>query len=166
MKPVDIAELVDRGLELRKRIAEDTAELKKIEEKLKAAGYEAGKEGDHEPLKDANREGTRWLARGSQKILPVIFTADSLVGSFTRNTDLHRKIEAAAGNHFSVFFKAVSKFENKFDDGVKFRARAQELFDQSAPAFITACLSRDKHGMAKSDVKLDWVHVEPATPGK
>ncbi len=77
MKPGEIAELVDRGLELRTRIAEDSAELKKIETKLKAAGYEAGLEGDHEELKDANREGKRWLARGSAMILPVVFTSDN-----------------------------------------------------------------------------------------
>jgi hypothetical protein len=166
MKPGDIAELVDRGIELRDRIKTDTAELKKVEEKLKAAGYEAAKEGDHQDLKDANREGTRWLARGSQKVLPVIFTADSILGSFTRNTDLHRSIEAAAGNHFNVFFKPVSKFENRFDDGVKFRARAHELFGKTAPEFITACLSRDKHGIAKSSVQIAWDDVEPATPAK
>lgn len=163
MKPVDIAELVDRGIELRERIAQDTAELKKIEERLEAAGHEAGREGEHEPLKDANREGTRWLARGSSKILPVIFTADSIVGSFTRNTPLHRKIEAAAGDHLGQFFKPVSKFENKFKDGVQFRNRAHELFDKSAPAFITACIARDKDGIAKSSVKLDWDHLEAAT---
>lgn len=163
MKPVEIAELVDRGLELRERIKKDTAELRKIEARLKEAGYEAGKEGEHETLKDANREGSRWMARGSQRILPVVFTADMIVGSFTRGTDLHKKIEAAAGNHFSVFFKPVSTFENRFDNGVKFRARAHELFDKSAPEFITACLSRDKHGIAKSDVKIAWDDIEPAT---
>ena len=162
MKPGDIAELVDRGLELRERIKKDSVEFKLIESKLEAAGYEAAKEGEHQDLKDANREGSRWLARGSQKILPVIFTADSIVGSFTRETPLHYKIEAAAGDHFKTFFKPVSKYENRFDDGVKFRARAHEIFGKTAPSFITACIARDKHDIAKSAVKLDWDHTEPA----
>lgn len=163
MKPGEIAELVDRGLELRKRIAEDTAELKKIEEKLKAAGYEAGLEGDHEELKDANREGKRWLARGSAMVLPVVFTSDKLLGEFRRNTDVHRAIEAIAGDKLTEFFKPVSKFENRFDNGLKFRARAEEVFGKSTgPSFVTACLARDKHGVAKSDVKIAWDDVEPA----
>jgi hypothetical protein len=166
MRPGDIAELVDRGIELRDRIAKDFAELEEIEKKLVTAGHDAGREGEHEELKDADREGRRWLARGSQLVLPVIFTADMIINSFTRNTDIHQKIEAIAGGRLPDFYKPVNKFENRFDSGKTFRTKAQEVFGPSAPAFITACISRDKLGIAKSAVKVDWDHLEPATPAK
>jgi hypothetical protein len=166
MKPGEVAELVDRGIELRERIAKDTAELKKIEAKLHDAGLEAGREGEHEELKDTDREGRRWMARGSQKVLPVIFTADLIISTFTRGTDVHRKIDAIAGTRLNDFYKPEFKFANRFDNGKKFRSKAEEVFGPNAPAFITACISRDKHGIAKSAIKIAWDDVEPATPGK
>ena len=60
------------------------------------------------------------------------------------------------------FFKPVRKFENLFDDGKKFRARAADVLDKAAPACLTACLSLDKDGLPKSDIKIEWDKPETA----
>ena len=61
---------VDRGLEIREQIEKLTAELKEIEARLKEAGLHA----DQVDLQDADREGKQFLAQGTQRIVPVIFT--------------------------------------------------------------------------------------------
>lgn len=161
MTAAEVAALVDRGLEIRDEIARLEKELKGIAAKLQAAGYEANKAGKVEDLKNADREGRRWMATGSKRIVPVIFTADCLVGSFTANSEVHKKIEAAAHGTIREFFKPVNKFENLFDDGLKFRNTAFDVIGaEHAPAFITACLARDKFGVPKSDVKIAWDKTE------
>lgn len=158
----EVAFLVDRGIAIRAEMAALEKELEGINKLLKAEGYEKNKDGKVEDLKDGNRLGKRWLAAGTERILPVVFTTDLLAGSFTANTDLHKKIEAAAGEHLNDFYKRVTKYENRFDSGVKFRKTAADLLGDKAPAFITACLSRDKDGIPKSDVKIEWDKTEVA----
>jgi glutaredoxin len=153
---VNIKALVDRGMELRKEIDVRATELKEIEAKLK----EAGLNGEHLELKDQDREGRRYLARGSSRIVPVIFTADSIVGSFKKDSAIHARIEHAAGKFFSSFFKPVNGFENLFKDGKQFRAEADQLLEKDAAQFITSCLSRDKDGIPKSGVKIEWEAAE------
>lgn len=160
MTKAEVSTLVDRGLAIRAEIAKLETELDGINIKLKAEGYEANKDGKVEDLKDATREGKRWLALGSERILPVVFTTDLLAGSFTANRPLHKKIEEAAGAHLNDFYKRCIKYENRFDSGVKFRKTAADLLGDSAPAFITACLARDKNGIPKSDVKIEWDKTE------
>jgi hypothetical protein len=147
---------VDRGLEIRAKIAELERELEGIEERLQAAGLEAGRRGEHVELKDAEREGKQWLAKGSAVAVPLIFTADKLIGSFTANGAMHQTIRTAAAGHLAVFYKAVNQFKILFDDGKRFRAKAQEVLAERAPAFVSACLARDKAGIPKSDIKILW----------
>lgn len=151
-----IADLVDRGLEIRKQLKALEAELKQIEEKLK----KAGREGEQVELKDGDREGRRFLARGSRAIVPVLFTSDKLVQSFKTGSPLEEKIRKAAGGFFLDFYKPVNGFETNFDDGKKFRSHARAVLDQGAPAFITACLAKDRYGIPKSDEKLAWDDAE------
>jgi hypothetical protein len=159
---MNVTHLVDRGIEIRRTLKTLAAELKEIEATLKEHGLKASAAGRVEDLKDADREGRRWLAKGSTAIVPVVFTADMIVGSFTKDSKSHRDIEAVAVGNLREFFKPVNKFENRFDDGKKFRARAMDLLDKAAPAFITACLARDKHGLPKSDIKIEWDQPEVA----
>ena len=154
---------VDRAVQLRSEIAVRENELKQIVQRLEAAGLKAGTAGKHEELVDAERTGTRWLAHCSGIAVPIIFTADKLVGSFQRDSQKHQTIRTALGKELDLltkFFKPVSGFQNRFDDGKKFRAEADERLGSSAPPFITACLARDKDGIALSDVKIDWDHAE------
>jgi hypothetical protein len=154
---------VDRALEIIPQLEKLKAELKDIETRLLIAGYKAGERGEHEDLKDADREGRRWLAVGSDQAVPLIFTADKLLGSFQKDSPQHSTIRTAIGPCISSlpeFFKAQTVYKNRFDDGKKFRARAEAILGTSAAPFITACVAKDKEGIAKSDVRVDWDHAE------
>ena len=161
---MSIRALVDRGFELRGEIAVRQKELNGIISKLEAAGLKAGAAGRHEELVDAARDGTRWLARGSDAAVPIIFTADKLVGSFQRDSAKHQAIKAALGdqvNELNRFYKPVSGYETRFKDGKQFRSEADKVLAGLAPGFITACVARDKAGIALSDVRIDWDHSDP-----
>jgi len=154
---MNLTPLVDRGLDIRKQIKTLQAELKDIEKKLEQAGLH----GDHVELKDADREGRRFLARGSRVLIPVIFTADKLIGTFKHDSPVHVKIADAADGHLRDFFTLTQTWENNFDNGKRFRTEADAILGKAAPAFITACLSRDKYGIPKSDIKVNWDDQEP-----
>ena len=145
---------VDRGLEIRDEIEKLQTELKAIEVRVKNAGLN----GPQVELVDAEREGRQFLANGTSKVVPVVFTADIIVGEFGRDSQRHHQIVDAVENKTGLlqFFKPVNKFENRFDNGKKFRAVAAEVFGDLAPKFITACVARDKDGIAKSAIKVMW----------
>lgn len=153
---MNVKALVDRGLELREHIDKLEKELEWVEAKLKAIGLKS----DQEDLKDAEREGKRWLAHGTQRVVPVIFTADKLIGSFQLNSALHSQVKVLAGEDLKVFFKLTQVFKNQFENGKKFRGTAAEVLGAKGPAFVTACLSRDKGGVPKSDIKVEWDSAE------
>jgi len=153
---------IDRAVTLRSEIATRQTELDKITDRLVAAGLKAGQAGRHEELVDAQRDGTRWLARGSGIAVPIIFTADKLAGTFQRDGAKHQSIKTSLGdqaNELTRFYKPVSGYETRFKDGKQFRSEADKVLAGRAPAFITACISRDKDGIAQSDVKIDWDHA-------
>jgi hypothetical protein len=158
----DIKAFVDRGLQLTAQIARLEKELKQIEGKL----TEIGLDRQQEFLKDEEREGRRWMAPGTALIVPVVFTADKLMGSFKKDSAAHSTIRNLAGENFGEFWKFSQKYENRFDDGKKFRKHADEILGAKAPAFITACVARDKLGVAKSDVKVLWTEPEPVVEAK
>ncbi|HTB85988.1 MAG TPA: hypothetical protein VK742_20250 [Candidatus Sulfotelmatobacter sp.] len=146
---------VDRGLEIRDQMEKLKTELKQIEARLQQAGLD----GDQVELNDADREGRQFLAQGSSRIVPVVLTADLIVGEFLYGSPRHAKINMSIQDTRKVleFFKPVRKFENLFDSGKKFRARAVAVFGQElAPKFITACVATDKEGIAKSSIKIAW----------
>ena len=146
---------VDRGLEIRDSIKKLEAEMKDIDTRLKHAALH----GEQVELTDADREGRQYLAAGSARIVPVILTADLIVGEFGHSSPRHVEIcNALKGkSHLMLeMFKTVRKFDNRFDSGKKFRAQAAEVFGDLAPAFITACVARDKDGIAKSAIKIMW----------
>ena len=145
---------VDRGIEIREQIEKLQAELKDIEVRVKHAGLH----GEQVELADPDREGRQYLAAGSSKIVPVIFTSDMIIGEFGKDSKRHMEIVDAVANKTGIlqFFKPVNKFENRFDSGKKFRALASEVFGELAPKFITACVARDKDGIPKSAIKVMW----------
>lgn len=146
---------IDRGLEITAELEQLTAELKDIEARVRHAALH----GEQVELNDADREGRQFLAAGTQCVVPVILTADKLIGSFKASSPAHIKIVNALGgkaHHLTDFFDRQVKFENRFDSGKKFRAIAAETFGDRAPAFITACVMRDKEGIPKSDIKIGW----------
>lgn len=152
---------IERGIQIRAQRKKLDGELKDIEARLENFGLKHPE--DHVELVDAEREGRRWLARGSEHIVPVIFTADKVVSSFKANSPQHIKIiNALGGEAFKIgkFYRREVKFESVFDNGKKFRKEAGEIFGDRAPLFITACVARDKNGIPKSDVKFLWDDAE------
>ena len=152
MNAPQIARMVDRGVVLVAEIEVRRTELAKIEKALKAVALE----GDHEELKDAAREGRRYLARGTSTEVPVVFSADLLIASFAPESDLHRAIAAIAGDKLAEFFALKPMYEKVIDDGKDFRLHADAVLGVSAPAFITACLQRKKGGIPKNKVSVEW----------
>lgn len=151
---------VDRGLEIRAQIERLETELKDIETRLQMAGLK--NPGEHEDLKDADRDGRRWPAKGSDRIVPVIFTADLLLGELGANTPRAQTIRTAARGKLDFFFKHNAVLKNRFDSGKRFRIEAARLLEEAAPNFITACLARDKDGQPKSKIVVAWKESEPA----
>lgn len=145
---------VDRGLEVVAQLAALKNELKAIESRLTADAL--ARPDEHEPLRDEAREGRQFIAIGSALSLPIVITADKLVGEFTTDSPVHQRIARVAGELLPHFFKPVSGFANRFKDGKAFRLQAVELMDADAPAFIAACRAVDKDGIPKSDIKLEW----------
>lgn len=152
-------QLVDRGLELRGEIKAREKELKVIDAKLKTLGLKR----PQEELKDGDREGRRWLAPGSKLIVPVIFTADKLIQSFQKESDVMRRISAVFpfDKRLETFYAPSETYEIVFKDGKQFRAKATEILGKDAPGFVTACVARDKFGIPKSDAKVLWDDAEP-----
>lgn len=158
---------IDRGLLLREQIAVREKELKEIEGHIQELGLQHTE--DHVDLKDADREGRQWLAQGTDKVVPVIFTADKIIGSFKDGSAQHQTIRTALNGRvpFSRFFRSETTWSNLSKTGKAFRAFAvQMLGTECAPAFITACTARDKHGIAKSDIKINWDDAEAVTAVK
>lgn len=152
MNAAQIAKLVDRGVVLVKEIAERDGELKRIEKALKNVALE----GEHQELKDAAREGRRFLALGTGIEVPVVFSADLLIASFAPESPTHTHLAALAGPKLDQFFVLRPSFEKVFDDGKAFRAHADKVLGDDAPAFITACLQKKKGGIPKNKVTVEW----------
>lgn len=159
---MSVKTLVDRGLEIVSEMKLLKKELDAIEEKLGRAALD----GEHQELKDPDREGRRFLAHGSKRILPITFTADKIVQSFKQSSTLHHNLRQLVGENASngrlrQFYAPVTTYEICFDDGKQFRAAAGELLGKDiGPKFITACVAVDKHGIAKNDTKIEWNKTE------
>ena len=147
---------IDRGLAIIAELEKLETELKNIEVRVKHAALR----GEQVELKDADREGKQYLAAGSQRVVPVILTADKIIGEFAAVGPKRDFVLLASRGLMLEFFKPVNKYENRFDNGKKFRKHADELLGKDAPAFVTACLARDKDGIPKSDIKIMWEESE------
>lgn len=154
---------VERGLSIRKELECLKTELDEIEGRLKAAGIAAPEE--QVELNDEEREGRQFLAHGAKHVVPVVFTADLLIKSFRHLSPLHSSLRTALGGvapKLTEFFETPNKWESNFDSGKRFRRRAAEVLGKAAPMFITACVARDKDGIPKSAIKVEWDRVADA----
>ncbi|MCW1883978.1 hypothetical protein OKA04_04510 [Luteolibacter flavescens] len=158
MNTPSIAEDIARGTWIQEEIARLTEELKLINARIQAVAESS----QHEPLKEQDREGKKWVARGAGRSLPVIFESDLLIASFKPNSDTHSKLVTIAGEKLGLFFKPVNKFERVQSDGREFRRDARNAFapDEYA-AFIKACLDIKKGGIPKSRIVVAWKEAEP-----
>lgn len=150
---------IARGIEIRQEIESLNRELKTIETRIRSYA-EAGPQ---LPLKDEDREGKKYLARGAGKILPVIFESDLLIASFPADSEAHKTLTGIAGHHLPKLFKEVHKYERVQDDGQKFRRTARQLLEPDQFAeFIRACLDVKKDGIPKSRIVVGWKELQAA----
>ncbi len=159
-----IAADVDRGLTLRVQIQRLTAELEEIESRLTADAL--ARPDEHELLKDEARTGRRYTAVGTSHLVPVILTADKLLGQFRPGTPQESRILALCPPPLlDAFYPKITLYSNQLRDGKIFRSRAHALLGTAAPAFINACLARDKDGLPKNDIWIDWHSAEAHVEG-
>lgn len=149
---MSIATDVERGLEIHAEIKRLKEELKEINARLEAAGLD----GEQLELVDDSREGRRYLARGSNHIVSVVFTSDLLLKSFQAHSVAHKRLEEIAGQFLPLFYTFKPTFEAVTDNGKKFRELAAQHLGDKAPTFISACVARDKDGIPKSKTVINW----------
>lgn len=153
-----LEEDIERGLQIRAQIKELEAELKIIEERIQLVA----EQGQQVPLKDEDREGKKFVARGRSAIVPVIFESDLLIASFLPDSDTHKALAKIAGDKLPLFFKPVNKYERVQDDGRDFRRVARTNLEPDAFAqFIKAATAMKKGGIPKSRVFVGWKESEP-----
>lgn len=159
MSPAAISELVAEGHRLHQNITRDEELLKAVEKKLKKAALE----GDQIDLVDEELEGKQFLAvsepteENPRKVtVPVIITSDVLAKSFAEGSETHREVVGRADGKLSSFFRRVTGYASLYEDGKAMRKAAAEILGDQAPAFITALVQRDKSGIAKNQIKVDW----------
>jgi hypothetical protein len=144
--------MVDRGLEIRAQIEQLKEELDIIENAL----HLAARTGHQIELNDPDREGRQYLAQGTDAIVPVILTADLIQGSFADGSKIHEKIAAASCDKLTEFYRPTTTWKLIAKSGKAFRIEAAHILGAAAPALITAATSRDKNGIPKSQIKVEW----------
>jgi hypothetical protein len=148
-----VRQLVDRGLALRAEIAAREAELKRITIALEGAALT----GEQVPLEDADREGRQYLARGSTLTVPVIISADVVLKSFADGSKIYARLQELAGMvKLRKFYEPETTWKARFAGGKELRATAAEVLGAAAPAFVTACVQRDKNGIPKNKIAVEW----------
>ncbi len=160
---------------LEKRLAEISALMAalKAEEKIlkdRLELYAYAHPDQHTPLKDEKREGRKLSLPGG--LATVVLQSDLIIGGFRDGDKKHKELlsllceefsEGEAPKMLKKFFDAPSKWENRFENGVKFRATAGELLPPKiGPRFISLCTQTDKAGVRKSNVSFD---IKPAAAG-
>jgi hypothetical protein len=150
---------VDRGVAIIKEVAKLKKELESIDARL----IDAGLHGPQTELEDPELEGRQYLAKGEGHIVPVVFTSDLLVKTFAAESAQAKKIEAVVGGQMDAFFAQIITRKTLFDSGKTFRAKAAEILGDKGPELVTACVARDKHGIPKSQQKVEWARAKALT---
>mgnify|MGYP005851966063 CR=1 FL=1 len=151
---------VDRGLELRREIASLEAEAKVCDEVLRAAALQ----GEQVELVDADREGRQFFARGSSAVVPVVLTSDLIMQSFADGSPAHARLEAAAGDRLGKFYRAVTTWKLLARSGKALRMEAALELGDRAAEFVAAAVVRDKYGVPRSNIKVEWERAEEVQP--
>ena len=153
---MSVATLTARGYSLYIEITARQSELDDIEKKLK----EHALKGEQIDLQDADREGKQFLAQARTEdgllTVPVVITADLTTKSFEDGGKTHQQLTLLGGQQLSAFFRRTVTFKSLFDSGKELRAVAAERLGDRAPAFLAALVVKDKHGIPKNQIKVDW----------
>ena len=128
---------------------------------------QAGINGPHVPLEDAEREGKQTIIQTPTHTLRVRLESDNLVGGFEIGSELEKAVtELITKSQLDELFKVVKKYERKESDGHKFRMKAKKAITDQAVylKFIKALRSLDKDGIPKSKTVIAWDTIETLTP--
>lgn len=150
------AQDVDRGLAIHRQIKALEQELAEINARL----AEVALNGPQVDLGDPELEGKQFIAQGTEVKLPIVITSDAIIGTCAEDSKNHLAIKAAAEGLFPKFYQRVVGYKMIPKDGKAFRLQARELLGDKAPAFIDVCKSRDKDGIPKNAVKVEWDRAE------
>ena len=162
------AQAIDRAHELRGLIGTHEAELKQCEAIISKAAERC----DHVPLADGEREGTRAVLHGSERVksLSVIYTADSLITSVEETGEPHDAMmhllcvadePKFAKRMLHRFFAPTTDLFRTIPNGVKFRRAVRELLpEDKAEQFLGLCIAKNKAGIPKSTEVIDWKNAE------
>ena len=148
---------IDRGLAIRQQLTTLRDELAEIESRIEGQALI----GVQIELNDPDREGRQFIAHGTTHTVPVILTADSIVGQFADDSPVHVRLKEIAGDKLKEFFRKKTIWENLTKTGKQFRSLAAMLLEEKAPEFVNGAISRDKHGIPKSTIKIEWDRAEP-----
>jgi hypothetical protein len=154
---MNITTLVDTALDLREKIEALTKALGIIEEELRGTALK----GEQILLEDPDLEGRQYLAQGTNKVLPVIFTSDFIIQSFGDKSKAHVELAKIAGDQLPTLYRAKTTYEIVPKTGKQFRSAAAAQLGDKAPQFITAAISRDKYGIARSQIKIAYDRATP-----
>lgn len=143
---------VKRGLKIQEEIKRLNDELKEIESLLESKALA----GEQVELEDADREGRQYIAMSELFSVPVIITADLVINSFIKDSANHTKIAAIAGDDLKKFYSKKTSFHLVQETGKAFRQAALQELPEKGAELISACTARDKHGIAKNSIKVDW----------
>jgi hypothetical protein len=128
---------------------------------------QAGINGPHVPLEDAEREGKQTIIQTPTHTLRVRLESDNLVGGFEIGSELEKSItELITKEQLNELFKVVNKYDRKESDGHKFRLKAKKAIKDQAVylKLIKALRSLDKDGIPKSKTVIAWDTIETLTP--
>jgi hypothetical protein len=147
----EVAALTSRAALIEQEIAALERELREIEARLEA--YALAHAEQHEPLEDAERQGTRLKVPGAV----IRFESDQLITSFEEGSAKHEELYGLADSRLSRLFDAPCMWTRVVSDGKKFRALVrEELAPSTAAAFLAACRAVDKAGIPKSRTVFEY----------
>ena len=153
-----IQKSVDRGLEIRAQMESLKEELDEIEDCLRQAALA----GEQVELEDPDREGRQWFAPGTEAVVPVVITADMISQSFADGGKVHAKLQELAGCKLGEFYRACTTWKMLARTGKAFRQEAFAVFGSAAGEFVSAATAKDKNGIAKTSVRVEWERAEEA----
>jgi hypothetical protein len=88
--------------------------------------------------------------------VPVVLTADIITASFADASPVHARLEAIAGEKLTAFYRPQTTWKMLAKGGKSFRREAAAMLEAKAAEFIAAAVSKDKHGIPKSNIKVEW----------
>jgi hypothetical protein len=157
----EIPALENRLAEIAKEMSRLSAEEKSIKKRLEL--YALANPDGHAPLKDEKREGRKMVLPAGR--VEIILQSDLIIASFREGDKKHKELLSLLCEEYSEneapkvlrkFFDPPSKWENRYDNGVKFRQSVGELLPPKiGPRFISHCTQTDKAGIKKSNITFD-----------